>query len=92
MSQTHGLRIAGGVRWRAFTDGVVVYVAETCETHLLPPQCAGLFGTSGTSAQLDGVRDADPGKHSDTASPGLKEPSDNTLQALVDLKIFDPIN
>ena len=30
------LVLAPGLRWRVYGDGVVVYVAESCQTHLLP--------------------------------------------------------
>lgn len=92
MSLTRALRIAAGVSWRSFTDGVVVYVAETCETHLLPPHCAALFNKAGAGTSSDGGCDAGLGKRPDTASPGLKELPEDTLQALVDLKIFDRVN
>ncbi|MBE0549518.1 MAG: hypothetical protein IH627_18055 [Rubrivivax sp.] len=59
---------------------------------MLPPHCVALFDTSGAGAKSDGVRDADPGERPDTASPGLRELPDDTLQALVDLKIFDRVN
>lgn len=89
---THGLRLARGVRWRSFTDGVVVHVAETCETHLLSPHCAAFFDNPGASAPSNSLPDGDPGRRTDTASPGLKEAPDDTLQALIDLEIFDRVN
>lgn len=32
--------IAGGVKWRGYRDGVVVFVSSTCETHVLTPELA----------------------------------------------------
>lgn len=45
--------------WHAFADGVVVYVADTCETHLLPPSYAGLFDPSGAGSPDWNLSDAD---------------------------------
>lgn len=92
MAQTRVLRIAAGVRWRTFFDGVVVHVAETCETHVLPAHCASLFNNAGASASSDGGCDAGLGRRPDTAYPGLKDLPDDALQALIDLKIFDRVN
>ncbi|MDP1647146.1 MAG: hypothetical protein Q8M01_02955 [Rubrivivax sp.] len=92
MAQAQGLRIPWGVRWRSFTDGVVVYVAETCETHLLPPDCSGLFASSALTAGLDTTNGADEADASAEVRRMSTRPSDPALQALIDLKIFDRVN
>jgi hypothetical protein len=37
------LNLRPGVRRRTYPDGVVVYVAETCETHILAPDFEALL-------------------------------------------------
>ena len=37
------LRLREGVTWKAFPDGVVAFVTDTCETHLLPVEFADLL-------------------------------------------------
>lgn len=33
-------RLAAGIRWRLFEDGVAVYVPAACATFLMPSACA----------------------------------------------------
>ena len=37
------MQLGRGVKWRAYEDGIVVYVPATCETHVLPPHYAVFF-------------------------------------------------
>lgn len=86
------LRIAQDVHWRTFSDGVVVYVAETCETHLLLPHWAGFFASADLAAPLDVAnRSAESGFSGEDTKLFANE-MDSALQALVDLKILDRVN
>lgn len=79
---SHGLRIKAGVQWRAFDDGLVVYVPETCETHLLDTawlQALVGFNAAAPTAESQGSLRQTPAI---TASE---------WQSLVGLKILDPI-
>jgi hypothetical protein len=79
---SHSLRIKSGVQWRAFDDGLVVYVPETCETHLLDTAwlqaLAGFDAAAATAASQGSLHQAP----AFTASE---------WQSLVDLKILDAI-
>ena len=81
--QSRGLRIKAGVKWRVFDDGLVVYVPETCETHLLDTawlQALVGFDVAAPSAASQGSLHQAPAI---TASE---------WQSLVDLKILDAIS
>ena len=39
------LRPVEGTKWRAYPDGLVVYVGDSCESYLLPSACALLLGS-----------------------------------------------
>lgn len=79
---SHGLRIKVGVQWRAFDDGLVVYVPETCETHLLDTAwlqaLAGFDAAAATAASQGSLHQA----------PAITA---SEWQSLVDLKILDAI-
>lgn len=79
---SNGLRIKAGVQWRAFDDGLVVYVPETCETHLLDTAwlqaLAGFDAAASTAASQSSLHPA----------PAITAAE---WQSLVDLKILDAI-
>ena len=79
---SHALRIEAGVQWRAFGDGLVVYVPETCETHLL--DSAWLTALVGFDAAAPTAA-SDGSEHQAPAITAVE------WQSLVDLKIFDAI-
>lgn len=47
--------VRAGVRFRVYDDGVVVYVADTCATHLLPVGVASLLLGEGRPASASAV-------------------------------------
>ena len=87
-----GLRIARGVRWREFADGVVVYVGETCETHLLPPDWSSLLEALSTGMDSDDAGNSGGADLGNARHTALTEFSDSVLRELADLKIFDRVN
>ena len=84
------VRLGVGTKWRAYEDGVVVYVPATCETHILEPQFAAFFRS--VAAQLSGVENGDPAD--DQAFGAGAEPliAGSFVQELVSLKILDVVN
>ena len=40
-------RLADGIRWRAWDDGIAVFIPLTCETHILSPELLPLFESGG---------------------------------------------
>ena len=79
---SHSLRVKVGVQWRAFDDGLVVYVSETCETHLLDTAwlqaLVGFDAAAPTAASQGSLHQA----------PAITV---SEWQSLVDLKILDAI-
>lgn len=61
-------RLAAGIRWRRFEDGVAVYVPAACETLLMPSACAqvleqlscfeGSTKPGGPGSQTQGLADS----------------------------------
>lgn len=85
------LRIADGVKWRVYSDGIVVFVAATCETHILSNALQFLF-------QIDGVFVGAVDLTLDNSKVGIGSPLDrhsigsDMLVELVGLKIFEPLH
>ena len=81
------MQLGRGVKWRAFDDGVVVYVPATCETHLLAPELAQIIGcrTPGSSGSAGGA--GQPAV--DFSSAGASEGAARFIPELVALKILD---
>ena len=79
-----------GVKWREYEDGVVVYVAATCETHILEPQFAAFFRLVASQASKPGAGNNElPESPSEFRDPLI---TGSFLQELVSLKILDPGN
>lgn len=87
-----GLRIAQGVRWRSFADGVVVCVGETCETHLLPSDYASLLTSLSMAVDPDTVNNGETTGPVIARCPASVAVPDAVLQELVDRKILDTDN
>ncbi len=85
------LKLRSEVQWRGYEDGVVVYVPETCETHILPVDFLGMLVTPQRVlvVEQDGVIE----KLYNT-SDGVLETrvSRSFVEELTDLKIFDRLN
>ena len=84
------LVLAPGLRWRVFVDGVVVYVAETCETHLLPAEFARFMPALQGPMKAVGANGAEPPNRVPTAS--LAAIPEAAIQQLVALRIFDRLD
>ena len=46
-------RLAEGIRWRAWDDGIAVFIPSTCETHILSPELLPLFENGGDELPPD---------------------------------------
>lgn len=77
--------VSGGVKWRGYRDGVVVFVASTCETHVLTPELAPVL-RAGAAIRV-------PESH-ETGGPVMQVDPDRVLLAaplfdeLAGLKLF----
>jgi hypothetical protein len=87
-----GLRLTRGVKWRSFTDGFVVYVAETCETHLLPPDFIDLLEVSAPGINPGDAHQTDTSNSFDACRRVMTGVSEAQVRELVDLKIFESVN
>jgi hypothetical protein len=76
------------VRWRAYDDGVVVYVGETCETHIVAADFHGLLSAPQHAVIVD-----EPGVLATLPDTGdgvtAVQVSRALVNELVELKIFD---
>ena len=81
-----GLHLAPGLHWRVFFDGIAVYVAETCETHLLPSAYGQFMPAVQGSAKAGRVRTVTQATDASAAIPTAL--SDEAIQQLVALGIF----
>ena len=84
------LVLAPGLRWRVFVDGIVVYVAETGETHLLPAGYGELMPAFQDPVTAGQANRAEPTYRVSTAS--LAAIPEAAIQQLVALRIFDRID
>ncbi len=90
--EVSGLRLALGVSWRCFPDGIVVYVAETCETHLLSCQFKSLL-EAGESGLTPGIAEyRSPGDFSGESTFLSADVAVNGLDQLLALRIVRRIN
>lgn len=89
---TMGLDIAPGVRWRAFSDGVVVYVGETCETHLLPPDYQSVLNAFSLALDPDASGVGGTSDGAIVVGGRTVAISGAALQELIGLKILDTVN
>ncbi|MDC8784869.1 hypothetical protein [Roseateles koreensis] len=85
------LELRSEVLWRAYPDGLVVYVGETCETHLLPlafedllktPQVFEVVAQAGILERPGLALGVHPGPRVSRAY----------AEELSGLKIFDPLS
>ena len=80
--------LAAGVRWKQWQDGIAVYVASTCETHVLSSELLPVFMDSMTTSHQC-CQAAQP----DNASSEANDPiSQEILNFLASLKIIDLID
>ena len=77
------------MQWHAYADGVVVYVAETCETHLLPPDCEAFLEASIAGLARNQAAGVETVELSGTDDPGMTL-EEAALRELLDLKILEP--
>ena len=84
------VRFGRGVKWRAYEDGIVVYVPATCETHILEPQFAAFFRS--IASRPFEVENSNP--MGEDTFDAVDEPGDagSLVQELVSLKIIDVVN
>ena len=84
------VRFGRGVNWRAYEDGIVVYVPATCETHILEPQFAAFF----RSIAFRPSEVENSNSMGEDAFDAVAEPWDagSLVQELVSLKIIDVVN
>ncbi len=80
--------LAGRVMFRVFDDGVVVYVAETCETHLFPCEYRELFEALaaahfGAKSGFDRCPDTPP------AAAVLRDTPIDSIDELIRMKILE---
>ena len=83
-----GLRVGQSVRWRHWQDGIAVFVASTCETHVLSSELLPLF--INTPATLNLAHPEDLGGSIKSESNKLF--SLQTLNLLAALKIIDIVD
>ena len=81
-----GLHLAPDLHWRVFSDGITVYVAETCETHLLPAAYGQFMPAVLGSAKAGRVSTVAQATDASAAIPTAL--SDEAIQQLVALGIF----
>lgn len=81
------MKLRSGVKWRAYGDGVVVYVPATCETHVLAPELADIIcsRTAESSGPAGGV-DSLAVDFTETSASGV---ADQFIDELIALKILD---
>ncbi|MHB8494569.1 MAG: hypothetical protein ACYC9Z_04405 [Casimicrobiaceae bacterium] len=84
------LALAPGLRWRVYADGIVVYVAETCETHLLPAEFARFMPALQGPMKAVGANGAEPPNRVQTAS--VAAIPEAAIAQLVALRIFDRLD
>lgn len=84
-----GLVLAPGLRWRVYADGVVVYVAETCETHLLPAELAQFMPALHGSVEDIGANGVESTRRVPSAS--LAAIPEAAIEQLIALRVFDRI-
>ncbi len=88
--ELRGMKFGNGVKWRAYDDGVVVYVPASCETHVLPPHFAAFFRSVDSNSAKPTTAFITLAADSSTIPPmGIDEPF---LSELVALKILDAGN
>lgn len=82
------LELARDVHWRVYADGIVFYVAETCQTHLLPTEFGLLIpalrvaATPGQENEIERERLGAVDQFADPADPAVRQ--------LIALGIFKP--
>jgi hypothetical protein len=85
------LKLRAEVRWRAYDDGVVIYVGETCETHLLAAAFHGLLRAPQSAQEVDDPGVLEPLPGSGDEIPAVRV-SRGFVNELVGLKILDRLN
>jgi hypothetical protein len=80
--------LAAGVLWKQWQDGIAVYVASTCETHVLASELLPVFMDSMTTSHQ-----CCQAGQSDNASSEDNDPiSQEILNLLASLKIIDLVD
>jgi hypothetical protein len=80
-----GLYLAPGLHWRVFSDGIVAYVVETCETHLLPAAYGQFMPVARAPAQAGHLSATPQGADASDATPMTL--SEETIEQLIALGI-----
>ncbi len=81
------MQVCSGLKWRAYDDGVVVYVPTTCETHLLAPELASILRSG-----IPGSSESQGSAGRDTATFNAafsSKVADQVIHDLIALKILD---
>lgn len=81
-----GLYLAPGLHWRVFSDGIVAYVVETCETHLLPAAYGQFMPVALGPAQAGHLSTTPQGADASVMIPAT--PSVEAIEQLIALGIF----
>ena len=84
------VRFGRGVQWRAYEDGIVVYVPATCETHILEPQFAAFFHS--LASRRSEVENSNPMGEDTFEAVDEQGDAASLVQELVSLKIIDVVN
>jgi len=85
-----GLCLAPDLHWRVFSDGIAVYVAETCETHLLPAAYGQFMPAAQGPTKAGRVSTVEQTTDAWVAIPTAL--SDEAVQQLVALGIFSRVD
>lgn len=80
--------LAAGVRWKQWQDGIAVYVASTCETHVLSSELLPVFIDSPASSNQCCQAD----QHDNLSSEANDPISQEILNLLASLKIIDLVD
>lgn len=85
------LKLRPEVRWRGYEDGVVVYVPETCATHILSMAFLGMLSAPHRVlvVEQDGVIEKLSNSFDDVL--GMRV-SRSFIEELAQLRIFDGLN
>ena len=81
------LRLGRGVRWLSYPDGLVVYVDETCEMHLLPIVFAPLLNAPAEAVIVEGSEPFEA-ESADRVYGGQLPVSRNVITEMLTLKIL----
>ena len=81
------LRLGLGVRWLSYSDGLVVYVGETCEMHLLPIVFAPLLNSPAKAVIVEGSEPVEA-ESANGIDGGEWRVSRNFIEEMLALKIL----